>query len=135
MLVLLRNPYNENFQWTGDWSEESTLWTDQAQEIMQSSCDEFENTFCMSIQDYVKFFPITFICKYHDDYVFSCLSAPIATDGRYLFNIQVHAEGQYTFAVSQKSARQFPMTSTYQYSDISMILIMEDHDMDTVEFI
>ena len=79
----------------------------------------------MNIEDFRKCFKLAFVCKYVDNYHFCSYQAPIEAEGRYLFKVQVDTAGEYTFALSQKGRRLFPLSSDYQYSDVTMIVAKE----------
>lgn len=63
-LVLIRNPWGFR-EWTGDWSDSSPLWTEEAKKAFgyQESIDKDDGLFWMSYKDFLKFFNITEICK------------------------------------------------------------------------
>ena len=46
-LIQIRNPWGK-FEWNGDWSDNSPLWTDELKEIFKPKLDEGDGTFWMS---------------------------------------------------------------------------------------
>lgn len=62
-LVRIRNPWGD-FKWTGDWHDESDLWTQQAREAIGHTDDDTDGTFCMELSDFKKYFRYVYICKY-----------------------------------------------------------------------
>lgn len=46
-LLQLRNPWGK-FEWNGDWSDNSNLWTDEMKEVFQPNLDGSDGTFWMS---------------------------------------------------------------------------------------
>jgi uncharacterized protein YdcH (DUF465 family) len=64
-LVQLRNPWGR-FEWTGDWSDKSPLWTDEIR-LACGWSDADDGTFWISIQDFVKrFWSVTITQVEHD---------------------------------------------------------------------
>ena len=62
----MRNPWSE-VEWKGDWSDGSYLWTyDLKQKLGLETKDD--GIFFISFEDYAKFFYMTTICKYIDDF-------------------------------------------------------------------
>jgi hypothetical protein len=61
-LVLLRNPWGE-YEWKGDWSDNSPLWTPQLRKFVQYSSFKEDGIFYMSFEDYLKYFAISYICQ------------------------------------------------------------------------
>jgi calpain-15 len=68
-LVKIRNPW-DNFEWKGDWSDSSRLWTNNIKEEVDFESND-KGIFYMSLQDYVENFNATVICKVHEDYIYT----------------------------------------------------------------
>jgi hypothetical protein len=60
-LVNVRNPWGE-FEWGGDWSDNSPLWTAQMKAAIQPNLDAFDGTFWMSFDDFTSSFDSVSIC-------------------------------------------------------------------------
>ena len=67
-LLKIRNPWGK-LEWNGDWSDKSDKWTPTLKKEVGIS-DEDDGTFFMDFRDYFKFFSCTYICNYHDDFIF-----------------------------------------------------------------
>ena len=65
-LVLLRNPWG-SFEWKGDWSDASDLWTDELKESV-GFVDRDDGAFWMSYTDMRKYFTNIDVCKIDDSY-------------------------------------------------------------------
>lgn len=61
-LIKIRNPWGSK-EWNGDWSDNSTLWTDDLKQKLEFESKD-DGIFFISYEDYMKFFYITTICKY-----------------------------------------------------------------------
>lgn len=53
-LVKLRNPWG-NFEWTGDWSDQSANWTPELKKTLNYT-DSEDGTFWMSFVDFCHYF-------------------------------------------------------------------------------
>ena len=53
-LVKLRNPWGK-FEWNGDWSDESSLWTEELKEAVGMTSSD-DGTFWMSFEDLQRYF-------------------------------------------------------------------------------
>ena len=61
----LRNPWGHG-EWNGAWCDSSPLWTNELRaQVGITQCED--GIFCMTLQDYLKHFSNTNICKYNDD--------------------------------------------------------------------
>ena len=67
-LLKLRNPWG-NQEWKGDYSHASEKWTeDLKKEVKYKSEACKQGTFFMCLEDFLKYFPWSFFCKYEDEY-------------------------------------------------------------------
>ncbi|EGD72048.1 hypothetical protein PTSG_00064 [Salpingoeca rosetta] len=63
-LVCLRNPWGE-FEWKGDWSDNSSLWTDDIVKEVGATFNDKDGLFWMSYQDFREHFSKVNICHVH----------------------------------------------------------------------
>lgn len=61
-LLNIRNPWG-NFEWDGDWSDQSPKWTKEMREIFNPSLDETDGTFWMSFDDFTVHFRALNVCR------------------------------------------------------------------------
>lgn len=54
-LLCIRNPWG-SFEWNGDWSDKSPLWTPELREELQVVSDPEDGTFWMAFEDFVQHF-------------------------------------------------------------------------------
>lgn len=88
-LVKIRNPHG-NTEWTGDWCDNSDLWTRDIETQVGGLERENDGVFFMSYDDYFAIYSETSICKYHDDYQIT--SHPIELDnGSILLKFNMHS--------------------------------------------
>ena len=66
----LRNPWGK-FEWNGDWGDSSDLWTDDLKQEF-NVVEEDDGCFWMDIEDMKRYFDRVQICKYEDNYIYSC---------------------------------------------------------------
>jgi hypothetical protein len=59
-LLKMRNPWGQK-EWTGPWSDNSSLWTDDLREELGSTAEE-DGVFFITYSDYVSHFATTSIC-------------------------------------------------------------------------
>jgi hypothetical protein len=102
-LIKIRNPWG-NFEWKGDWSDSSRLWTSRIKEET-----EFEGSdtgiFYMSLQDYVANFRATVVCKVHDQFEHTKTEAKQDIGGHTIFKFQVNADSKAFLTASQLAYR------------------------------
>lgn len=62
-LLQLRNPWG-SFEWNGDWSDESPLWTDALRAELGVAAEAVDDgAFWMSYEDFLKFFRSVNVCR------------------------------------------------------------------------
>jgi len=64
-LVQLRNPWGRK-EWTGDWSDKSSLWTRRLKAKLNFK-DEEDGTFWMSFLDFTVHFEDVYVCRFFDE--------------------------------------------------------------------
>lgn len=129
-LVQLRNPWGD-FEWKGDWSDSSDLWTDEIKK--QVEYNDAEGLFWMSFKDVCYYFSRIQICNINDDYHYSFMKASHNRDSYSLMRIMVSAAGEHTISTSQTDERCFSRHSEYDYSNCRMVLAKIEQDADDLK--
>ena len=130
-LLQIRNPWGE-FEWKGDWSDQSKLWTPQLKNEL-NFVEEDDGLFFMNYEDYLKYFRTTTICQVHDDYIQNSytvekLSNEFCGSGCIL-GLTVRESTLGYFSASQLEKRimrlKYPL---YKYSSAGLVLSkLDDH--------
>jgi hypothetical protein len=63
-LLKIRNPWGR-FEWRGDWSDGSPLWTPEAKEAFKPTFDKEDGVFWMSFADFLRYFDSLHVCFWH----------------------------------------------------------------------
>lgn len=122
-IVLLRNPW-DTFEWKGAWSSESNLWTEDLRAELNYPKDEDPSLFWMNIEDYQKYFPVTWVCKYKKDnnYYSVKLDHSHSPSNHNVLRIVVPTAQEITISLNQRDKRCFKSTIHpdyfYSYSRI-----------------
>ncbi|CAI2386182.1 unnamed protein product [Moneuplotes crassus] len=61
-LINIRNPWG-NFDWAGDWSSTSPLWTEEIRNKVNPHLEESDGTFWMCFEDFIKHFRSLNVCR------------------------------------------------------------------------
>lgn len=61
-LLNIRNPWG-NFEWSGDWSDNSPLWTEETIRAFNAVFDENDGAFWMSFEDFSNLFDSLDVCR------------------------------------------------------------------------
>ena len=97
-IVCIRNPWGR-FEWNGDWSDHSDLWTDEAKELV-GFVDEEDGIFWMSFEDWSKYFVDLVVCQYVDGFKYSSLRMAALSKKRthdFLVKFEIEKPGEYSF--------------------------------------
>ena len=96
-LCLLRNPWGD-FEWNGDWSDNSDLWTLDIKR--QCGYNDEQGLFWMSYSDLCHYFCRIQICQINDDYHYSFMKASHNRGSYSLMRLIVFHEGEHHISVS-----------------------------------
>ena len=61
-LLNIRNPWG-SFEWDGDWSDNSKLWTKDMRDALNPVLDSSDGTFWMSFRDFVSMYDSLDVCR------------------------------------------------------------------------
>ncbi|CAF3404385.1 unnamed protein product [Rotaria socialis] len=70
-LVKLRNPWGGTYRWTGDWSDNSRLWSENPDlnpELLNTKLNKRDGVFWMPFVSFVRYFECVDICKLRHDW-------------------------------------------------------------------
>ena len=122
-LLKLRNPWG-HYEWKGNWSDESLLWTNEARRIMGMEKYGDEGIFCMSIEDFQRYFESVTLCYVHDQ--FWSFNLPMDQTKEEEFSaieMCIEKPTLLYFMVCQIDERRFGgVEGGYQYAPVRMIL-------------
>lgn len=68
-MLKLRNPWG-NFEWNGDWSDSSNLWTPETRKMYRVE-ESDDGIFWMSFEDFCKNLTSVGICKVEGDNLYN----------------------------------------------------------------
>jgi calpain-15 len=120
-LVKLRNPWGSS-EWKGSWSDTDPQWTDALRKQLQMTSNPDDGVFCMTYNDFCKYFSDLQICYFHDDYKYSAVKLRSEKGEKVMLSFEIHVEGVYYVSVNQKMTRAFPKAQKYAYSNLSFTL-------------
>lgn len=111
-ILQIRNPWG-GFEWKGDWSDGSRLWTPEARRRYEVEQKD-DGVFWMSIEDFIRFFEGVGICKVNPMYRYNSVKVDQGgSSNKTLIRFDVYSGGNYTMSVDQRDCRHF---SGDQYS-------------------
>jgi calpain-15 len=127
-LLKMRNPWGD-FEWNGDWSDKSSLWTPQLKALVGYS-DANDGIFFMSVDDFRAHFHDLQICMVEDKYKYSAVAVRSTAKSGLYFHVAITRESEYYFTINQESKRKFPSNSPYEYSNVRVLLARREPNGD-----
>jgi len=127
-LLLIRNTW-KNFEWKGEWSNHSEVWTEELRDELKYSQEDANNgLFWIKLEDYEAYFPVTWICKYRPENKY--YSVDLHHDARInqnhtVLRIHVQKEQKVTISLNQRDVNCFRGTNyenNYNYSYARLLL-------------
>jgi calpain-15 len=125
-LIKIRNPWG-NFEWSGDWSDSSKLWTRNIKEEVDFEEND-KNIFYMSLEDYFENFNATVICKIEDEFENSRIEIKQDIGSHSIMKFQVNQDTRGFLTLSQLAYRIVPKEYNYKPYNAKMILARLDKD-------
>lgn len=126
-LCKIRNPWG-NFEWKGDWSDNSDLWTDEMKSrVSYTNADD--GSFFMSWEDTCHYFSRFSVNRYRDNYNFISRSFTQEQEKFSFGVVDISEGGRHTFSVSQRGERMFDRDANYKYSCARLIVMKLENDI------
>ncbi len=124
-LLKLRNPWG-SFEWTGDFSDKSKKWTEELKKFVGYS-NRDDGIFFMKIEDFLAYFPYTFICKYKSNYFYEYKKFDQENRDDFIACKLIIKENTHTvITLHQKQQRFFKKIKNYKPAYGSIILAKYD---------
>ena len=129
-LLNIRNPWGQ-FEWDGDWSDKSPLWTDDMKAQIKPVLDENDGTFWISYEDFTKQFSGVNICRV-DSYQEARIKGTferteIAGESwvvsKSYFVIQSKRQTHVTIGLHQEDARNYGVDERRPYLDLGLVVL------------
>ena len=123
-VLKIRNPWGK-FEWKGDFSDGSPLWTDEYKKTVgYSNADD--GVFCMTVTDFMKHMDYYTVSYYKDNY-FRC-HLEIESHRRHAeyFEFEVSESSMMNIEIVQKDKRHFGDNSGYDYSPVEIMLLKKE---------
>lgn len=132
-LVKIRNPW-VNFEWKGDWSDKSDLWSNDLREKLNYQPEANDGIFYMNIQDYNKYFPVTYVCKYRPNNYYYSINFQHGLNNYNVIRLYVPENTEITVSLNQRDKRYFKGTNHPEYNYSYARLLVAEITKDGLEY-
>ena len=128
-LLKLRNPWGR-YEWRGDWSDASSLWTPETLKAMQMEGSSDDGVFCMAFEDFQRYFESLTLCYVHDQFWSFNLPMDQTKEEEYsVVQLEIKQHTLLYFLVCQIDERRFGgAESGYQYAPVRLIVSKQEGD-------
>lgn len=108
-ILKIRNPWNY-FNWNGDWSYESPLWTPYWREKLSVNFEEEneEKSFWISYEDFLRIFEGIGICKIEHSNLHNAIVIKASPFNQHTIRFDIFTGGKYEISLDQSDSRFFP---------------------------
>jgi calpain-15 len=129
-LLNIRNPWGQ-FEWDGDWSDKSPLWTEEMKSEIRPVLDENDGTFWISYEDFTKQFSGINICRvdcYQEARIKGTFErTEIAGESwvvsKSYFVVQSKRNTSITVGLHQEDARNYGVDERRPYLDLGLVVL------------
>ena len=119
-LLKMRNPWG-NGEWAGDWSDSSSLWTEDLRKKLRVGQAADDGLFWISFEDFAVYFSFITICLVNDSYVDSWIIRSAPAGDRCLISMTVEQRSQLYLSLNQVDKRTTSSPS-YAYSHAQFVV-------------
>jgi calpain-15 len=119
-LLKIRNPWGQS-EWTGDWSDNSPLWTSELKTKVGLE-NRDDGIFFMAYEDFLTYFTDIQVCKVHDDYIYKSLKITSSPTHATYLKLTIRKAGHYYITANQESKRKYLESEGYKYSEVAIVL-------------
>lgn len=124
-LVKLRNPWG-NTEFSGDWSDNSTLWTDKLKKELKVS-EEDDGVFYMHFDDFIKYYVIFSMCHLYPDYHHNFVKFPWEkTTKPNVTEMKLEQDSKVFIQLHQKNTRFVLPDGSYPKNSYCFIMVLDD---------
>lgn len=129
-LLNIRNPWG-SFEWDGEWSDKSPLWTAEMKNEIKPVLDENDGTFWMSYNDFIKQFSGVNICRV-DCYQEARIKGTFERTeingvswvvSKSYFIVQCKRNASITIGLHQEDARNYGVDERRPYMDLGLVVL------------
>jgi calpain-15 len=129
-LLNIRNPWG-HFEWDGDWSDNSPLWTPEMIKAVKPVLDGNDGTFWMSYNDFIKYFYAVNICKASHFYEGRLkgkflrvnLDGKSTVISRWYYTLEISEPTKLYIGIHQEDERIFGVRKRRRYIDIGIVIL------------
>ena len=131
-IVQVRNPWGDEQEWNGLWSDESPIWTEEARQQVNQKKDA-DGTFWITIEDFCHHFAGVGICKIHANFYYNSIELhpykKKESEKQEFVIMDVPTAGKYYFSIDQQDTRLLAADDpNVQYDSIRVTIAKIDGD-------
>lgn len=134
-LLWIRNPWG-SFEWSGDWSTNSALWTDDIKNEFSPVLDDNDGSFWMSYQDVIDHFCEVNLCTVNfneEKRVKSQFESVLCEDSYWIlpqkcFYLQANETGKAVIGIHQEDQRIACVKDRRKYLTVSIVVVEVDEN-------
>jgi len=131
-LLKMRNPWG-NKEWKGDWSDESTIWTEDLLKKLNHEKNADDGTFFIEFKDFRESFSEVAICYFNPDYKHNSIVFKPSKKANY-FNVRIEKTGEYNFSLIQVSRKMLSDEGNAKYG-VTKLLIAKNEGNGNFRFV
>merc|ERR1712150_268479 len=92
--------------------------------------DVDDGVFFMAFDDYLKYYDVSDVCYFHDNYHLSSFYLETDPNDKLYFKFKITKKGLYYFALTQAAARNFRESANYKYTSCELTLLEHEKESD-----
>ncbi|CAK83679.1 unnamed protein product (macronuclear) [Paramecium tetraurelia] len=122
-LLKLRNPWGKK-EWTGDWGQDSPLWTPQLRQELKLDKED-SGVFYMDVGSFMQQFRDIHICHIKQDYQYSATQIKSSKKKAVYYSFKITKEGDYYITINQRNQR---WAGNPKYSNAKLLICKKEEN-------
>lgn len=107
----MRNPWGNDIEWNGKWSDNSPVWTLGLRRKYNMLEPAPDGRFFMPYEEFLKYFDQVSYCYYEDNYILSSFTEEKESEYLCCYKFETNISDNYYVSLSQPDSRKFPLFS------------------------
>jgi len=125
-LIKVRNLWNDEYEWDGDWGYTSSKWTPLLKEELNFDSAVEEKIIFLTVEEFATYFSEVIICKYNENFVYSQITLRHVKNAYSIIKFDIDRLTECNFEITQLDDHYYRKHPEYRYAVSRLILAKKE---------